>query len=663
MSNEQIAINTLRMLAVDMVEAARSGHPGAPMGQAPLGYRLFTRWMRHDPKHPEWPNRDRFVLSCGHASALIYGLLHLSGYDLPLDQLRNFRQLGSHTPGHPEHGDTPGVETTTGPLGQGLSTAVGMALAERLLAERFNSDDHALFDHRVWVLASDGDLMEGITSEAASLAGHLKLGKLIVFWDDNRISIDGGTDLSFTEDVVARHAAYGWHTLEVDDVNDLAALDTAVAAAAAETGRPTLIRVRTVIGHGSPNKAGTAGAHGAPLGPDEVELTKEYYDWPQEPTFHVPDEAKQAFGVAVEQGSEQYAAWTELHGRWSAAHPELAAELDRRQRGELPEGFSTPSFEPDAKGMATRKASGKVLDVITGELPELVGGSADLTGSNNTLVKSLGIHQADNPGGRYLHYGVREHAMGAAATGMALSGLLRPYVGTFLVFSDYMRPAIRLAALMKQPVIYVFTHDSIFLGEDGPTHQPVSHLASLRSIPGLDVYRPADAAETSAAWDAALRRTDGPSALILTRQGLQISEATVERAAEGVGRGAYVLVDHPEPSLLLLATGSEVDLALHAHCELSAQGIHSRIISMPCWERFEAQDEAYREQVLPAGVEKRVAIEAALPFGWHRWVGSKGDVIGQEGYGASAPYEDLAEHFGFTVGNVVARAEALIQGE
>lgn len=663
---DQIAINTIRFLAVDMVEQANSGHPGAPMGQAALAYQLWTRHLRHDPSTPDWPNRDRFVLSCGHASALIYSLLYLSGYDLPLDELINFRQLHSKTPGHPEYGHTAGIETTTGPLGQGVGNAVGMAIAERLLATRFNREGFELFDHRTWVIASDGDLMEGVAAEASSMAGHLGLGKLVVFYDDNRITIDGSTDVSFTEDVVARYQAYGWHTLEVEDGNDLEALDAAMVAAKAETARPTLVRVRTHIGFGSPNKQDSSSSHGAPLGTDERQLTKDALGWPQEPEFNIPETARQAFAHLITQGVEEHGDWLELLASYRQAHPELAADLDRRLEGKLPADLEFPTFRPEDGKMATRKSSGKVLTAIAPHLPELVGGSADLAGSNNTTVPDAPFFSIAEPGGRNFHFGVREHAMGAAMNGMALSGLIRPYGGTFLIFSDYMRPSIRLAALMGLGTIYVLTHDSIFLGEDGPTHQPISQLLSLRSIPGLTVLRPGDANETAAAWRVALENNGGPTALALTRQGLPTLEGTAEKAAEGVARGAYVLSESSlsdgkaTPQVLLLATGSEVPLAIEAQEQLATKGIAARVVSMPCWSLFDAQDDAYRESVLPSAVTCRLAIEAGSPMGWHKYVGPQGDVLGIDGFGASAPIADLAKHFGFTPDNVVRRVEALL---
>ncbi len=661
---DQTAINTLRFLAVDMVERAASGHPGAPMGQAAMAYQLWTRHLRHHPANPRWPNRDRFVLSCGHASALIYSLLHLSGYDLPLAELENFRQLGSKTPGHPEHGLTAGVEITTGPLGQGLAGAVGMAIAERHLAATFNRDGFPVIDHRTWVFAGDGDLMEGVASEASSLAGHLRLGKLVVLYDDNEITIDGGTDLAFSEDVTARYQAYGWHTLTVGDGNDLAELDAAMAAAAAESERPTLVRVRTHIGFGAPTKQDTSGVHGAPLGAEERAAAKRNLGWPAEPELHVPEAARGAFAAAGQRGAEREGAWNRMLDRYREAHPEPAAELDARLAGELPEGWheALPSFAPADGPLATRKASGAALTALAGRLPGLLGGSADLAPSNNTFLKGEPVFSATTPEGRNFHFGVREHAMGAVANGMALSSVLRPYVGTFLVFCDYMRPAIRLAALMELPVIYVFTHDSIFLGEDGPTHQPVSQLLSLRSIPGLTVLRPCDANETAVAWRLAIENRSGPTALVLTRQSLPILEATARRAARGVARGAYVVADPPEADAeaLLLATGSEVALAVEAHHLLLAQGVPTRVVSMPCWSLFDAQDEAYRDSVLPTGVDRRLAIEAGSPLGWHRYTGFRGDVLAVEGFGASAPHKDLARAYGFTPEEVVSRVLALL---
>ena len=662
-SEIETAINTIRFLAVDMVEQANSGHPGAPLGQAALAFQLWTHHLRHHPKDPGWPNRDRFVLSCGHASALIYSLLHLSGYDLPMEELKNFRQLHSKTPGHPEFGHTAGVETTTGPLGQGLGNAVGMAIAERMLAAHFNRDGFPVVDHRVWVIASDGDLMEGVASEASSMAGHFGLGKLIVFWDDNHITIEGSTDLAFSEDVLARYEAYGWHTLEVQKGNDLEALDRAMGAAAAETDRPTLVRVRTHIGYGSP-KQDSEKSHGSPLGPEGVKATKGNLGWPLEPTFLVPDEARRIFGTSAERGAAGHRAWNELFAAYKQKHPELAEEFETRLRGDLPAGWrdQVPTFRPEDGPMATRKASGSVLETIASSLPQLVGGSADLAGSNNTYITGAPAFSKAQPGGRNFHFGVREHGMGAVMNGMALSKMLRPYGGTFLVFSDYFRPSIRLAALMGLPTIYVLTHDSIFLGEDGPTHQPVSHLLSMRSIPGLTVLRPADANETASAWKIALENT-GPTALVLTRQKLPILRETMSGAAGRVKKGAYVLADPGDeaPRVLLLATGSEVHLALDAHRQLLKKGIPTRVVSMPSWELFDAQDQEYREKVLPSAVERRLAIEAGSPLGWHKYVGLHGDILAQEGFGASAPAAALAEEFSFTVAEVVRRVERLLE--
>lgn len=661
---DQVAIDTIRFLSVDMVEEANSGHPGAPMAQAPLAYWLWTRHAKHDPADPAWPNRDRFVLSCGHASALIYSMLHLAGYDLPMEELRRFRQLGSKTPGHPEYHLTPGVETTTGPLGQGISNAVGMAIAERYLGAHFNRDGFPIIDHKVWVIASDGDLMEGVSAEASSLAGHLGLGKLNVFWDDNEISIDGSTELAFTEDVTKRYEAYGWHILEVADVNDLDALDAAMVAAAAETERPTLVRVRTQIGYGSPNKQGTSKVHGSPLGAEERAASKKNLGWPTESTFHVPGEARAAFDEARQAGADHHRAWKESFEAYRGAHADLAARFEAWGRGELAEGWDRdlPVFSAEDSAIATRAVSGKVLHAVAEHLPQLIGGSADLAPSNNTFIQGRAVQSKAEPGGGNFHFGVREHAMGAALNGMALSGRLRPYGATFLIFLDYMRPAVRLAALMEQPVTFVFTHDSIFLGEDGPTHQPISQLMGLRTIPGLTVLRPADANETVAAWKVVLENTSGPSALVLTRQKLPVLDLPTEVVHEGVARGAYVVADGDDPKVLLIATGSEVSLALQAHGELAAKGVSTRVVSMPSWERFEAQDAEYRESVLPSAIRARLAIEAGTSHGWHRYVGLDGDVLGIDGFGASAPAKDLAEHFGFTVAEVVRRVEGLVEG-
>jgi len=660
-SSANTAINTIRCLAIDMVEAAGSGHPGAPMGQAALAYTLWTRFLRFNPDAPDWPNRDRFVLSCGHASALIYALLHLAGYDLDLDELRSFRQLHSKTPGHPEHGLTPGVETTTGPLGQGIGNAVGMALAERLLSDRFNRDDFCLFNHQIWALASDGDMMEGVSSEACSFAGHLRLGKLNVIYDANEITIDGPISLSFSENVSQRFQAYGWHTQTVDDGNDLDALETAFERARAAQDRPSLILVRTHIGFGSPNKQDTAAAHGAALGPEEAAATKEALGWPTEPKFLVPDEAREDFGRAAERGRAEYNAWHRLLERYSEAHPEAAAELARRRRGELAAGWqeALPSIGDEDGPTATRSTSGKVLNSIAELLPELIGGSADLTGSNNTFIDGEAIVAPGNKRGRNLHFGVREHGMGTILNGLALSGLIRPYGGTFLVFSDYMRASVRLAALMRLPAVYVFTHDSVFVGENGPTHQPESHLASLRAIPGLTVIRPADARETVEAWRCALRRTHGPTALILTRQKLPIPSATADRTAGGVARGGYVLRESAgECQVVLVATGSEVSLILSAQSELAEEGISTRVVSLPSWELFEEQPQQYRNEVLPPG-SRRLIVEASSSLGWDRYAGPQGEILSIDRFGESAPAADIARALGLTTADVVARVKTL----
>jgi transketolase len=662
---DQLAINTIRFLAVDMVEKAQSGHPGAPMGQAPLAYLLWTRHLRHNPDNPDWPDRDRFVLSCGHASALLYSLLHLAGYGLPMEELQRFRQLGSQTPGHPEHELTRGVETTTGPLGQGLGNAVGMAIARRMSGQRFNREGFPVFDYRVWVFASDGDMMEGVSHEACSLAGHLKLAPLKVFYDANEVTIDGPASLAFSEDVGKRFEAYGWRVLRVADGNDLEALEATIETAKAETERPTLVVVKTIIGYGSPGKQGTAKAHGEPLGKEEAAAAKRALDWPLEPPFYVPEEARQPFEEARRRGRRLEEEWNELLRRYRQSYPEIAGELDQRLSGKLPEGWGKdiPSFTPGDKPLATRAASGKVLNAIAPRLPQLVGGSADLTPSNNTKVEGWTDFEAANAEGLYLRFGVREHGMGAILNGIALSKLWLPYGGTFLIFSDYMRPPVRLAALMKVHVIYVYTHDSIFLGEDGPTHQPVSQLASLRSIPNLTVIRPADANETAEAWRAAVERRHGPVALALTRQALPILEETARKAREGLPRGAYVLADPADgdPEILLIATGSEVALALESAKQLAEKGIRARVVSMPSWELFDEQPREYRESVLPPAIRKRLAIEAAAPFGWHKYVGLEGETHGVERFGASAPYKDLAKAFGFTPEVVVERAVRMVK--
>lgn len=659
---EQLCVNTIRFLAVDGVQKAKSGHPGMPMGMADAAYVLWTQFLRHNPANPKWPNRDRFVLSAGHGSMLLYSLLYLTGYDLPLEELMRFRQWGSRTPGHPEYGLAPGVETTTGPLGQGFATGVGMAIAERFLAATFNRPGYNLVDHYVYAIVSDGDLMEGISHEAASLAGHLKLGKLIYLYDDNHISIDGSTEITFTEDRAARFAAYNWHVQRVDG-HDRAAVAAAIRAAQAETERPSLICCRTHIGYGSPNRQDTAKVHGEPLGEEEVILTKRNLGWPEDKTFYVPEEALQVFRQAVPRGQQLEDEWRQTFQRYAKEYPDMAELWQRVWSRDVTLNWEKvlPVFAPSAGGEATRVASGMVLNALAPMLPTLIGGSADLTPSNNTELKGIPWMEPGNYAGRNIHFGVREHAMGAILNGLALHGGVIPYGGTFLVFSDYMRPAIRLAAMMELPVIYVFTHDSIGLGEDGPTHQPVEHLPALRAIPNLVVIRPADANETSEAWRVALERREGPTALLLTRQKVPVFDRATLAPASGLRRGAYVLADSArQPDIILIASGSEVTLALGAREALAQRGVQTRVVSMPSWELFEAQSPEYRAQVLPPQVTARLAVEAAIPLGWERYVGNNGAVIGMERFGASAPYQVLLEKFGFTVENVTQRALQLL---
>jgi len=659
---ELLAINTVRTLAMDAVQAAESGHPGTPMALAPLAYALYHRHLKHNPADPAWPDRDRFVLSAGHASMLLYATLYLSGYDLTLDDIRQFRQWGSKTPGHPEVGHTAGVETTTGPLGQGIANAVGMAVAERSLAATFNRDGHTIVDHTTWFIAGDGDLMEGVSHEAASFAGHQKLGKLIGFFDDNRITIDGSTDLSCSDDVAARFTAYNWHVGHVADVNDLAALDTAIAAARAVSDRPSLIIVRTHIGYGSPNRVDTAKAHGEPLGKDEVALAKKALGWPSTEAFHVPGEALAHWRTVRDRGAVAQDQWRRQLIAYAKAHPADAKEFGRRMHGDLPAGWESalPTFDQSNGNIATRAASGMVINAIAPGLPELIGGSADLSGSNLTMVKGAPAVAATTAGGRNLYFGIREHAMGAVMNGMALHGGIIPYGGTFLVFADYMRPAIRLAALMGRQVIYVFTHDSIGLGEDGPTHQPIEHLSALRCIPNLVVLRPADAAETAKAWRVAVRNRSGPTALILTRQKLALLDRARCAPAAGVARGAYTLLDAAgPPRVVLLASGSEVQVALDAQKALALEGIPARVVSVPSHELFAHQDAAYHDQVLPPGLP-RVAVEAAHPMSWYHLVGERGAIIGIGRFGASAPYQKLYEEYGITPAAVAAAARRLL---
>jgi transketolase len=656
-----LSINTVRTLSMDAVQKADSGHPGTPMALAPLAYVLWTRHLRHNPADPQWADRDRFVLSAGHASMLLYSLLYLTGYDVTLDDIKQFRQWGSRTPGHPEYGFTAGVETTTGPLGQGIGNAVGMAAAAAHLAAVFNRPGHEIVDHRTWFIAGDGDLMEGVSHEAASFAGHFKLGKLIGFYDDNRITIDGATDITYSDDAAARFESYGWHVQRVDDVNDLDALDRAIDAAKAETARPSLVVVRTVIGYGSPNRAGTSKAHGEPLGAGEVRLAKERLGWQWQEPFHVPEDALAHWREARPAGEAMQAEWERRLAAYRAAHPADAAELERRLRGDLPAGWeeALPEFSAESGAVASRAASGTVLNAIAPRLPELFGGSADLAGSNNTTIKNAGTFSPRDYAGRNVPFGVREHGMGSIMNGMALHGGVIPYGGTFLVFSDYMRPPIRLAALMHQRVIYVFTHDSIGLGEDGPTHQPVEQLTALRCIPNMTVIRPADAGETAEAWRVAVKHTSGPVALVLTRQKLGFIDRTKYASAAGVARGAYVLADAPggRPQVVLISSGSEVALVLQAQERLAAEGIRARAVSMPSQELFARQPAAYQDEVLPKGV-RRVAIEAAHPMSWYRWVGADGAVVGIERFGASAPYTRIYEELGLTVDKLVAAARS-----
>lgn len=661
---EERCVNTIRTLSIDAVQAAESGHPGMPMGMADAAFVLWDKFLKHDPDHPEWYNRDRFILSAGHGSMLLYSLLHLTGYKLSLNELKNFRQWGSKTPGHPEYGHTPGVETTTGPLGQGFGTGVGMAMAEAHLAAQFNTQKHTITDHYTYGIVSDGDLMEGISHEAASLAGHLKLGKLIYLYDSNRISIDGSTDLAFTENVAERFEGYHWHVDEVDG-HDRDAVEQAIKDAQAVSDRPSLIICKTHIGFGSPNKQDSASSHGAPLGEEEVELTKENLGREYKEKFYIPDDVLAHFRKARHRGSEYYNRWLQKVEKFSADDPKSAESFNRDISRELPENLSEhlPVFEADEKGMATRAASGKVLNKIAPYVPSLIGGSADLTGSNKTWIDDGGIFDAQNYGGINIHFGVREHAMGAALNGMALHKGVMPYGGTFLIFSDYCRPAIRIAALSNIPALYVFTHDSIGLGEDGPTHQPIEHLASLRAMPNALVLRPADANETAWAWKAALEYTDGPALLVLTRQSLPVLQRDDHNDASLTMKGAYILSDsqQDQPDAILIATGSEVHLALQAQAKLKQHDVAARVVSMPSWELFKAQDEHYQQKVLPPEVTARVSVEAAATFGWERWVGTDGTAVGLDRFGASAPYEEIYEHLGITPERITKEAMQLLE--
>ncbi len=660
-----LCINTIRTLSMDAVQKAKSGHPGTPMALAPLAYVVWTQFLRHNPRNPKWFNRDRFVLSCGHASMLLYAMLHLTGYELSREEIINFRQWGSKTPGHPEHGLTPGVETTTGPLGQGIMNAVGMAMAEAHLATVFNREGHDIVDHHVYTFCSDGDLMEGASHEAASLAGHLGLGKLILIYDDNRITIEGKTSLTFSEDVGKRFEAYHWHVQDIGDkANDLDALADALTIAREEETRPSLVIVRTHIGYGSPNRQDSAKAHGEPLGEDEVKLTKKAYGWPEDETFLVPEEALVHMSRAVERGEKLEAEWSERFSAFKEAYPELAVEFQQALNSTLPSGWddNIPNFTSDDGPMATRVASGKVLTSFSDKIPWLLGGSADLAPSTKTLIGDSTYFSKENYLKRNIAWGVREHAMVACCSGMALHGGIRPYAATFFIFTDYARPAIRLSALMELPVIYVMTHDSIAVGEDGPTHQPIEHLASLRAMPDLHIIRPADANEVAFAWRVAMERTEGPTMLVLTRQGLPIFDRNKMTSAAELYKGAYVLSREKSGAadIILMASGSEVSLIVEAQETLAKEGIDARVVSMPCWELFLKQPQEYHDEVIPPEVRARLAVEAGVPLGWHQWVGDGGDIIGINKFGASAPASENFKQYGFTVENVVQRAKKLI---
>ena len=654
LSLEQLAVNTIRFLSVDAVQKANSGHPGLPMGCADFAFTLYTRFLKFNPRNAEWADRDRFILSAGHGSMLLYSLLHLTGHDLAIEELANFRQWGSKTAGHPEYGDAPGIETTTGPLGQGAGNAVGFALAERLLAARFNTPDHEIVDHYTYALVSDGDLMEGVSAEAASMAGHLGLGKLICFYDDNGITIEGSTEVAFTEDVAKRYESYGWHVLRCDG-HDRDAIAECIEAGQKETTRPTIIIGKTTIAWGSPNKAGTHDAHGAPLGDDEIAETRKALGWELAP-FEIPDEVRPVYAAPGDAGEKRNKEWDEKLAAYRKAEPEKAALWDRIQAGDIPDLDSIlPKWE-EGESLATRAASGKTINAIAEAVPELIGGSADLAPSNNTDVKNAGSILANSFENRNIHFGIREHAMGAVMNGMSLHGGIRPYGGTFLIFSDYCRPSIRLGGLMHQPVIYVFTHDSFFLGEDGPTHQPIEHVASLRAMPNVRVIRPADPNETAAAWKLALDHKTGPTALALTRQGLPAMEAGCY--GKGVEKGAYIVKKESgsTPDVIIMASGSEVSLAIAAAKELEGKSIDARVVSMPCWEIFAEQSQAYQDEVLPPAITARVAVEAGSSFGWERYVGTSGAVVSRDTFGASAPAKVLAEQFGFTPDNVASVA-------
>ncbi|MFD0825472.1 transketolase [Neobacillus sp. M.A.Huq-85] len=661
---DALSVTSIRTLSIDAIEKANSGHPGMPMGAAPMTYTLWTRFMNHNPKNPQWFNRDRFVLSAGHGSALLYSMLHLSGYNVTMDDLKQFRQWGSKTPGHPEYGHTEGIEATTGPLGQGIAMAVGMAMAERHVASVYNKDKYELVNHYTYSICGDGDLMEGVSAEAASLAGHLKLGRLVVLYDSNDISLDGDLDKSFSESVKERFQAYGWQYIRVEDGNNLEEISKALEEARSDLDRPTMIEVKTVIGYGSPNRAGTSGVHGAPLGAAELKLTKEAYKWTFEEDFHVPQEVYENFQkLIVENGEKKEKEWNDLFEQYKKEYPELGSQLEKALNHELPEGWDKdiPVYQ-EGKSLASRASSSEVLNGIAKNLPILIGGSADLAGSNKTLIKGSNDFMPDSYEGRNIWFGVREFAMGAAMNGIALHGGVKVFGGTFFVFSDYLRPSIRLAALMGLPVTYVFTHDSIAVGEDGPTHEPIEQIAALRAMPNLSLIRPADGNETAAAWKLAVESTNKPTALVLTRQDLPTIKGTDVNAYEGVSKGAYVISasEKETPDALLLATGSEVGLAVEAQKALAGEGVQVSVVSMPSWDRFEAQSKEYKDSVLPKNVKKRLGIEVGASLGWHKYVGDEGDVLAIDKFGASAPGEKIMEEYGFTVNNVVARVKALL---
>ncbi|QPC84429.1 transketolase [Phototrophicus methaneseepsis] len=664
------AINTIRTLSIDAVQKANSGHPGLPLGAAPMAYVLWTKYLHHNPTNPTWINRDRFILSAGHGSMLLYSLLHLTGYDLPLDELKNFRQWGSKTPGHPEVHYTPGVETTTGPLGQGVGNAVGMALAEAFLANYFNRDGHTIIDHHTYAIVSDGDLMEGVAMEACALAGHWGLGKLIFLYDDNDITLDGEASMIFTDDVLKRFESQGWHTQRVHDGNDIVAIDEAITNARNETNRPSIISVKTIIGYGSPNKSGTSSAHGSPLGAEEVKLTKEALGWPTDEAFYIPGDVLEHFRSAIEEGTSQEAAWNKELEAYKAAFPDMAQIFDDAFAGRLPEGWDSemPTFDPN-KAQATRNANGAALNAIAKHVPTMIGGDADLAGSTKTLIKGEDNTGHLKPTARNLRFGVREHAMGSITNGLALhGGIIKPYTATFLTFSDYMRPAIRLGALMSAPALYIFTHDSIGVGEDGPTHEPVEHVMSLRLIPQLYVFRPGDAYESAAAWKTAME-LNGPATLIFSRQDVPVLDGdNVEGIYEGVARGAYVLAETEElvdglPEVILMATGTELSIALEAYENLEEAGVSARVVSMPCWELFEEQPQEYIDAVLPPEVTTRVSIEAGVTTGWQKWIGLDGIAIGVDRFGASAPYAKIYEEYGLTARAVVEAVSQLLDAE